>query len=103
MYVASTAKRYFDITIEIEGGDDLVLHLKPPSVEALEKFTSVQEAAVSGVNVFRILRESVAEMLRNNRDGVEIPDDLIGGLDYDQLRGILSAFLFWLRAEKEKN
>ena len=103
MYVASTAKRYFDLTIETERGEDIVLALKPPSVSALTELTSLAEAATAGKNVFGVLRGSVADMLRRNKNGVEVPDEIIDDLDYDQLIGILQAFLIWVREERAKN
>jgi thymidylate synthase ThyX len=106
--VSQIQKRYFEIrlTVETEDGqtedgqtNTVELQVEPPTVKQLERLTSVAKADAS--EVLEELRDAVGSILSKNKARYRVPDAYIENLDFDQLSGILTAYMQWVAEEKQ--
>lgn len=103
--VSQIAKRYFDIRLIVEdeeGTHPVELKLEPPTVNQLNNLASVSKA--DPADAIPELRDAVQSILSKNKTGLKVPADYVEKLDFDQLVGILTAYMSWVNKEKqEKN
>lgn len=101
--VSQIAKRYFDIrlTVEDNGGEihKVDLKVEPPTVKQLRKLTSV--SADDEATAMTDLRDAVRDILSKNKTGYKVPEAYVDSLDFDQLTGILVAYMQWVSEEKK--
>lgn len=102
--VSKIMKRYFDIRLTVENEDgqtDIVeLQVEPPTVKQLRKLTSI---TVQSSSAMTDLRDAVRDILSKNKTGYKVPDGYVDGLNLDQLKGIMKAYMTWVAEEKGKN
>lgn len=101
--VSQIQKRYFEIrlTVETEDGQThkVELQVEPPTVKQLERLTAVAKA--SETEVLAELRDAVGSILSKNKTRYRVPDSYIENLDFDQLSGIMAAYMEWVAEEKK--
>ena len=92
--VTTVSKRYFDIKL-----NDTRLEVEPPKVKTLKKILALSK--VRNEDAMDELAEAVRILLSKNKSGYKVPDELVDGLDLDQLNAILTAYFEWLAQEKK--
>jgi len=101
--VSQISKRYFDIgfTVEKEDGetDRIELQVEPPTVKQLRKLMSVADS--NNTSAMDDLEGAVRSILSKNKTGYIVQDVYVDSLDFDQLAGILKAYLNWVGEEKK--
>lgn len=101
--VSAIQKRYFDIrlTVEDDNGEfhKVDLQVLPPTVKQLGCLTSVAKSGSD--DIMEELRDAVCGILSRNKTGYRVPDECIEQLDFDQLSGIMMAYMDWVADEKQ--
>lgn len=101
--VSQISKRYFDICLAVEKEDGetdrIELQVEPPTVKQLRKLMSVADS--NNTSAMDDLEDAVRSILSKNKTGYIVPDAYVDGLDFDQLTGILTAYLSWVGEEKK--
>jgi hypothetical protein len=91
--INSINRRYFEIKL-----NDTALEVEAPKVKTLKKIMSLSK--VRNEDAMDELAEAVRTLLSKNRSGYKVADELVDGLDLDQLNGILTAYFEWLTGNK---
>jgi len=97
--ILSVTKRCFAVKLhcEDESGVDHATELEifPPKLKVLREI-------VACANDIPGMQEAVKKMLSNNKSKFVVPDEYIGGMDVDELSGLLTAYFKWV-SEAKKN
>lgn len=99
--VTALKERYFDIKIEDEHDELVVLHLYGPSKDDMTKLKTLMSNP-DDVDT-DALYELVHHFLNKNKDHIVIPESLTYGMSFDIVVSILYAYFDWVsevRAEK---
>jgi len=101
--VSQIQKRYFEIRLTAEDEDGqthkVELQVEPPTVKQLERLTAVARA--DETEILEELRNAVGGILSKNKTRYRVPDAYIENLDFDQLSGIMMAYIDWVTEEKK--
>ena len=101
--VSQISKRYFGISLAAEKEDGTIdrieLQVEPPTVKQLRKLMSVAKS--DNTAAMDDLEDAVRCILSKNKTGYIVPDAYVDSLDFDQLTGILEAYLNWVGEEKK--
>ena len=101
--VSQISKRYFDIRLTVEKEDGqterVELQIEPPTVKQLGNLVAVSKA--DPAEVIDDLREAVRSILSKNKARYRVPAAYVDNLDFDQLSGILMAYMQWVAEEKK--
>ena len=91
--ISTVNKRYFEIKL-----NDIRLEVEPPKVKTLKKILALSKAR--NEDAMDELAEAVRILLSKHKSGYKVPEELVDGLDLDQLNSILTAYFEWLAQEK---
>ncbi|MCT8978309.1 hypothetical protein N4T77_17105 [Clostridium sp. CX1] len=91
--ISTVSKRYFNIKI-----GDLALEVEPPKLKTLKKVTALTKS--KNEEAVDDLAEAVRMILSKNKNGYEVPEELIDELDLDQMNEILTSYFGWLAKSK---
>lgn len=108
--ISEINKRYFDIKLsvnvtEIVDGEEvekqvvLALEVEPPKVKTLKKIVNLSKTAKKEDSMDD-MTEAVRLILKKNKEGRDVPMDIVDELDYDEMNQIMTAYFEWLAGQK---
>lgn len=108
--LSAVNKRYFDIKISVsmtelidgvEAEKQVVLNLEvePPKVKTLKKIVNLSKTAKKEDGMDD-MTEAVRLILKKNKEGRDVPMNIVDELDFDEMNQIMTAFFEWLSGEK---
>lgn len=107
--VSAIKRRYFQVKLSATTSDGkihtAVVDVKPPKLGVMEKLIDstreVTSTSDEGENAIKDLRQTVRDMLSNNKTKYKVPEDYIEAMDFDELLGLLNAFFTWMSNTKK--
>lgn len=84
---------------ELETPIGKILHIKPPRLATVRKMEELGDAATVAET-----SEVVAAIMAYNREGVKVTSAMVEQwMDSDQLKGFVSAFVDWMKGERNND